>query len=113
MDNSKYNCCISGCNEKSGIGSFYCDRHRAEERAIWEERERKHKEYIAAVIEDDGRFIAEDNIICPWCGSEWDADFEAEYYCNEGEHTEICEECGKSFIIETEVSISYNTRRRI
>ena len=53
-------------------------------------------------------------IICPYCGNALDTcygyeDFPELY--EEGDHELECNECGKTFIMETMVSYSYETRK--
>ena len=58
--------------------------------------------------------FAEDNVICPWCGSirrtnvGWE-DFPEIY--EDGTHEMVCDECGKLFELTTRVSYSYDTER--
>ena len=58
--------------------------------------------------------FAEDNVICPWCGSVrrtnvgWE-DFPESY--EDGTHEMVCDEFGKLFELTTRVSYSYDTER--
>ena len=79
---------------------------------------RKNREFrdqwISAMIEaiNDGArpgFLYENSIICPWCGAEYNADVESEYYATEGNHNETCYKCKKEFAIDTDISITYST----
>ena len=64
--------------------------------------------------EDDVDTYSSDYIICPYCGNAYDNkygydDFPEIY--QEGDHEIDCDECGKTFILETIVSYSYETRK--
>lgn len=64
--------------------------------------------------EDDVDTYSSDYIICPYCGNAYDnkycyEDFPEIY--QEGDHEIDCDECGKTFILETMVSYSYETRK--
>lgn len=48
-----------------------------------------------------------ENIVCPWCGYEYD-----ESYLYEGEEEELeCESCLKKFLYTQKVDIKYSTHR--
>lgn len=55
-----------------------------------------------------------DYVICPYCGDATETcygyeDFPELY--EEGEHSITCEECGRSFVLQTTVSYFYETKR--
>lgn len=53
-------------------------------------------------------------IICPYCGNALDTKYGYEDFpelYEEGDHELECSECGKTFIMETMVSYSYETRK--
>lgn len=66
------------------------------------------KEAILAGEEDepwDG-----DGYYCPYCGEFFEIDDDYELY-NEGEHEMKCYNCGKTFVIETEVRHTFTTSK--
>ncbi len=80
----------------------------------------KQKEDIAKIQrqikdnEEDVDTFSTDYVVCPYCGHAMDTcygyeDFPEIY--EEGEHEIECGECEKTFILETMVSYSYETRR--
>lgn len=80
----------------------------------------KRKEDIAKIQrrikdnEEDVDTFSTDYVVCPYCGHAMDTcygyeDFPELY--EEGEHEIECGECEKTFILETMVSYSYETRR--
>ena len=96
--------------------TLYCEKCVVKNLSEEERRKTKRKEWIEESIKEmdegeDGQFDFENNIICPWCGDEWYADFEDDYYADEGEHETQCYSCDKAFIIDTNVSITYSMRR--
>ncbi|MBQ3011013.1 MAG: hypothetical protein IJA35_00650 [Clostridia bacterium] len=54
-----------------------------------------------------------DNPVCPWCGEEYEADFEDPDYYREGEHAMTCPECGKEYCLSITVSYSYDACREL
>ena len=67
---------------------------------------RSSQEMLDAQLEN-GEFIAEDFVYCPECGHEHDDP----YHQDEGEDEYECEHCGKTFLVDTVVSITYSTSR--
>lgn len=53
----------------------------------------------------------EDNVICPWCGEVQEGDIYNYEYYEEGIHEMQCNDCGRKFILTTNVSYSYDTER--
>lgn len=54
----------------------------------------------------------EDEVFCPYCGLEHEADGEDDAFYVEGEHIFVCHECNKEFLVDTNVSYSYSTSRK-
>jgi transposase-like protein len=91
-------CCK--CDKESGY-NLYCPGCKVK-------NDERKKELIADQLED-GEFVCEDEIYCPYCGYEHEADGSDN---EEGEHDYECSHCEKDFVLETSVCISYSTRRR-
>ena len=77
----------------------------------------EHEEYIKMTLEEieDGEtdgFFYDENVICPWCGYEHIPDCEDEYYYQEGDFSEFCQECNREFIIEPYIQARYSTKRK-
>lgn len=53
----------------------------------------------------------EDKIYCPWCGEIYEDYDNTELMYQDGDHEVTCDDCGKSFKVTTNVSISYDTER--
>jgi uncharacterized Zn-finger protein len=50
-----------------------------------------------------------DEIVCPWCGNEYD---DSNRLVDEGESEEmVCEDCGKPFVAEKQVWVYFNTSK--
>ena len=64
-------------------------------------------------LRDDENYPEEDStclesvVFCPWCGNWYEPDLSDGLI--EGE--EVCEECGKRFIVESECEVKFNTQR--
>jgi len=57
----------------------------------------------------DSRFFSNDEMICPWCGWEYENSHE---YDQSGSGEEVrCDECGDVFEMFAEISITYSTYR--
>lgn len=62
--------------------------------------------------ESEGETINEDNVICPYCGYQYD-DYDG-YQFDEGKTEEVeCPECSRKFDIEVETRRTYSTKRSI
>lgn len=77
----------------------------------------KALEDIQTAIEcgDDPDTWSDDYVICPYCGSAYEQlgyDETPETYI-EGCHEVECTECGKRFELETTVSYSWETRKKV
>ena len=75
----------------------------------------KKKQHMKDVLQDiqEGRDTScENEIYCPWCGTEIERCEMNEAY-NEGRYIIDCPECGKEFVLETSVSYSYSTSRKL
>jgi len=77
-------------------------------------REKERLAKLAEYLQNDEETetSCESDIICPYCGYRYEADFESDYCYNEGDYEEQCPECEKTFTISTSVSITYNTTRK-
>lgn len=86
---------------------------------LWEEplchycRERQRDERIKEVIQSGevNETSSEDKVYCPWCGEVYDTTDDPEVAYVDGIHKVECVECGKSFRVTTNVSVSYDTER--
>lgn len=97
--------CIKCHKESQWFCSEFCFA------CMLEERKRKLTEDILSgeVESTDG----EEDIVCPWCGLEYDP-FEVDEnysFIDEGEYKKHCYECGHDFIYQAEVNIRFSTRR--
>jgi len=104
-----YSCqCIRcrGTFEADRQYTIYCPDCLAKEKAEAAARQAKK---IARGVEA-GEFCSEPHIYCPHCGHEMEVDDDYELY-EEGEHKRTCGLCNKAFLIETEHSIDYSTRK--
>lgn len=75
----------------------------------------KKKQHMKDVLQDiqEGRDTSyEEEIYCPWCGVEIECCEMDEAY-NEGQYAIDCPACGKEFMLETSVSFSYSTSRKL
>lgn len=64
--------------------------------------------------EEDVDTSSSDYVICPYCGDATETCYGYEDFpelFEDGEHTITCEECGRSFILETTISYYYKTKR--
>lgn len=77
-------------------------------------RKKNNAKNIQRQIEDGEitEVDCEDAIFCPYCGLEHEADCENDAFYVEGEYTFTCHECGKDFLVNTNVSYSYSTSRK-
>ena len=67
---------------------------------------RSRKQILADQLEK-GEFLAEHRIYCPHCAHEHDDPYEIE----QGEWEYECESCGKTFLVDTVVKVTYSTSR--
>lgn len=76
---------------------------------------KKHLENIReSIIEGEPDTFSDEYIVCPYCGAvliDSEDAFEFPELYDDGEHQEICEECGKKFKVETMVSYSWETHK--
>ena len=77
-------------------------------------RKERNKKQIQQQIEDGEitEVDCEDEVYCPYCGLDHEADCEDTTFYEDGEHEFTCHECGKVFLVDTHVSYSYSTRRK-
>lgn len=52
-----------------------------------------------------------DYVICPYCGDAIEVMIEQDKYFTAGNSEQVCDECGKKFALNTEVSFSWQTER--
>lgn len=76
-------------------------------------KKKQHMKDVLQDIQEGHDTSCEDEIYCPWCSViiECDADTPEAY--EDGTHTIDCPECGKEFMLETSVSFSYSTSRKL
>nr|DAV58121.1 MAG TPA: zinc-ribbon domain protein [Caudoviricetes sp.] len=80
-------------------------------------KQKQHLTAIQQMIKDNQEDVdtfSSDYIICPYCGNALDTKYGYEDFpelYEEGDHELECDECGKTFILETMVSYSYETRK--
>ena len=76
----------------------------------------KKKQHVKDVLQDiqEGRDTScEDEIYCPWCGVILACDADTPEAYEDGTHVIDCPECGREFALETSVSFSYSTSRKL
>lgn len=62
--------------------------------------------------ESEGETIQESNVICPYCGYQYD-DYDG-YQFDEGKTEKVeCPECSRKFDVEVEVRRTYSTKRSL
>lgn len=87
-----------------------------EETCYFCEKEQKLKR-IQKEIAAGEEFVdtwSDDYVICPHCGTAMETDLSYDDFpeiYEEGEHTIECDVCGKMFVLETEASFSWQTRK--
>ncbi|WP_283593351.1 hypothetical protein [Limosilactobacillus galli] len=72
------------------------------------------EEVRASLNGDEPDTFSDEYIVCPYCGAvliDSEDVFEFPELYDDGEHQEICEECGKKFKVETMVSYSWETHK--
>lgn len=72
----------------------------------------KHAEEVKQAVLNGEDTDCEREIYCPWCGVTIDDPEMREAY-EDGTHVIECDECGKEFTLETSVSYSYSTSRKL
>lgn len=72
-------------------------------------RIREEKELVLSE-EDYEPYSTDDGYICPYCGEFTPVEDNYELY-NDGDHTVYCSHCDKSFIVNTYVSYSFESRK--
>lgn len=78
----------------------------------YECQKKKHIADLQEEIEENHETCCEDEIYCPWCGCEIERCEMPEAY-EEGDHAIECPNCRKEFALETNVSITYSTKREL
>lgn len=69
-------------------------------------------ESLAERINAGSKTFCEREIYCPWCG-EINDDFEMREAYEDGTHVIKCDECGNEFTLETSISYSYSTSKKL
>lgn len=83
------------------------------ERYCWKCNEEVIQEDETAEALENGRVDSSDQPVCPWCGEHIEPDYENSFFFEEGQHIMTCPECGKTFNMDVNVSITYDTDRKL
>lgn len=77
-------------------------------------RKEKLKEIRISISEGESDTFSDEYIVCPYCGAVLSGSkdvFEFPELYEDGEHEEVCVECGKEFKVETMVSYAWETHK--
>mgnify|MGYP001851664449 CR=1 FL=1 len=76
-------------------------------------RKKKLDDIRTSIDEGEPDTFSSDYIVCPYCGNAIDAEDLVDYpeLYEDGEHELLCEECSKTFKVDTMVSYEWETHR--